>query len=403
MAEERNLATDKKQEFEARILEEIKDLKTGENTTSIEGIEVTNTGAGYTINYKGIIFGLIDKEGKFQYNSSKFKEVKAKLEEEGKTLEDIGLPELDQSIDQEKEPESEEQEEKDPKVEEGEKEQKDDEEEPKEDIEKDKERIAKELEIDPKKVFPIRQDSSFYEKHLGMFGGRNLFFYEDKYGKIKVGTLDENGKPIEDTEHFSSVDVGQMAQVIRLGDGRENVRREIPIQMIGIKNPAKQNGQEDVQDRYLAVYIGKTGELEFEEVEQSRKTGELVSTRIEIAERDYNTKAMQERIQGRADRQTPGQTAEQVKAVEERECSDKDISTDEVHADNDTFYMQLQEDITKTYGPMPKDKLNEMTKNAMELIKKGADRDKAIAKVGITEREQGGRARGEKINPRTGE
>lgn len=402
MAEERNLATDKKQEFEAQILEEIKDLKTGENTTSIEGIEVTNTGAGYTINYKGIIFGLIDKEGKFQYNSSKFKEVKAKLEEEGKTLEDIGLPELDQSIDQEKEPKPEGQEPREEKGDEPDGEREDKEEKPEDDIEKDKERIAKELEIEPKKVHPIKTDSSFYKKHLGMFGGRNLFFYEAKDGKIKVGTLDEEGKPIEDTEHFEDVNIGNMAQVIRLGDGRDNVKKEKPIQMLGIKNPAKQKGQKDVQDRYLAVFIGEHGELEFEEVEQSSKTGELVSTRIEIAGRDDNTEAMRGRIHGNtSSRQTPGQTAENVEDIEDREQSDKNITTDEVYADNKTFYKQLQEDITKTYGPMPQDKLNEMTQNAMVLIEDEVDRQEAIAKVGVQEREAGGRARGETFDLRT--
>lgn len=398
------LAKERKQEFEARILEEIKDLKTGESTTSIEGIEVTNTGSGYTINYNGITFGLIDKEGKFQYNAPKFKEVKAKLEEEGKTLEDIGLPELDQSIDQEKEPEPEGQEPREEKGDEPDGEKEDKEEKSEEDIEKDKERIAEELEIDPKKVHPIKTDSSFYKKHLGMFGGRNLFFYEAKDGKIKVGTLDEEGKPIEDTEHFEDVNIGNMAQVIRLGDGRENVKKEKPIQMLGIKNPAKQKGQKDVQDRYLAVYIGETGELEFEEVEQSSKTGELVGTRIEIAGRDDNTEAMRERIQGNtSSRQTPGQTAQNVEDIEDREQSDNNISPDEVHADNNTFYKQLQKDITKTYGPMPQDKLNEMTKKAMELIENEVDRKDAIAKVGIQEREQGGRARGEEYNPRTGE
>lgn len=401
--EGKDLATDKKQEFEAQILEAIKDLKTGESTTSIEGIRVTNLGAGYTIEYEGIKFGLIDDEGKFQYNAPKFKEVKAKLEEEGKTLEDLGLPELDQSIDQEKEPKPEGQEPREEKGDEPDGEKEDKEETPEDDIEKDKERIAKELEIDPKKVHPIKTDSSFYKKHLGMFGGRNLFFYEAKDGKIKVGTLDEEGKPIEDTEHFEDVNIGNMAQVIRLGDGRDNVKKEIPNQMLGIKNPAKQKGQKDVQDRYLAVFIGEHGELEFEEVEQSSKTGKLVSTRIEIAGRDDNTEAMRERIHGNtSSRQTPGQTAENVEDIEDREQSDKNITTDEVYADNNTFYQQLKEDITKTYGPMPQDKLNEMTQNAMELIENGVDRQEAIAKVGVKERDAGGRARGEKFDPRTG-
>ena len=108
---------------------------------------------------------------------------------------------------------------------------------------------------------------------------------------------------------------------------------------------------------------------------------------------------MNERIQDRGHSQTPGQTAKNVRDVEKRENSDKNITTDEVHADNNTFYKQLQEDITKTYGPMPQDKLNEMTQNAMVLIENEVDRQEAIAKVGVKERDAGGRARGEKFDP----
>ena len=54
--EGKDLALEEKQEFEGKILEAIKDLKKGETTISVEGIEITNYGEQYTINLKGITF-----------------------------------------------------------------------------------------------------------------------------------------------------------------------------------------------------------------------------------------------------------------------------------------------------------------------------------------------------------
>lgn len=99
--EGKDLALDERQEFEGKILEAIKELKKGETTISVEGIEITNYGEQYTINLKGITFGLIDKEGNFSYNKQNFAEIKKSLEEEGLTLEELGLPDIEQWIDEE--------------------------------------------------------------------------------------------------------------------------------------------------------------------------------------------------------------------------------------------------------------------------------------------------------------
>lgn len=392
--EGKNLAAEQKKEFEAKILEQIEDLKTGQTTISTEGIEVTNYGEQYTIKLKGITFGIIDKEGKFTYNSNSFKTLKNVLKEDGQTLEDLGLPDLDQSIDQEKEPEQENEDREEPEQSKDEEQnQGDDEEEQEEDIEKDKEKIAEELGIDAEKIYPIREDSSFYENHPGMFPKKDLFFFEDKQGNIKVGTRDENGKPIEDTVHFSSKSVGQMEPVIRLGNGREDVRKEIPLQTIAIENPARGTGDRDVQDRYIAVFIGNGGYLEFEEVEQSREEGEPpVSERIEVSGREYNTHEMNERTQNRSGGQTPGETVEHF----ERKENDTDgVQPDEVFSDNETFKKQIAQELTKRYGPMPAEKLEGMTENVMERLESGEKYDEAIARVGIEEREKGGRTPGE--------
>lgn len=391
--EGKDLALDKKKEFEKRILEAIEDLKTGQTTVSTEGIEVTNYGEQYTIKLKGITFGIIDKEGKFTYNRENFKEVKEALKEDGLTLEDLGLPNLEQSIDQEKEPDEKEPEHNKDEEKENPEPEKDDEEQEK-DIEKDKEEIAEELGIEPKKIYPIREDSAFYKNHPGMFPGKDLFFFEDKQGNIKVGTKDENGRAIEDTVHFSSKQIGQMEQVIRLGDGREDVRKDIPLQTIAIENPAKGTGDKDIRDRYIAVFRGNGGYLEFEEVEQSREKGKpAVSERIEVSGREYNTHEMNERTENRRGGQTPGETVENYESLEESSKADDGIQPNEV--DKETFKKQIAQDLTKTYGPMPADRLEAMTEDVMERIKAGEKRDEAIARVGIEERETGGRTQGE--------
>lgn len=391
--EGKDLALDQKKEFEKRILEAIEDLKTGQTTVSTEGIEVTNYGEQYTIKLKGITFGIIDKEGKFTYNRENFKEVKEALKEDGLTLEDLGLPNLEQSIDQEKEPDEKEPEHNKDEEKENPEPEKDDEEQEK-DIEKDKEEIAEELGIEPKKIYPIREDSAFYKNHPGMFPGKDLFFFEDKQGNIKVGTKDENGRAIEDTVHFSSKQIGQMEQVIRLGDGREDVRKDIPLQTIAIENPAKGTVDKDVRDRYIAVFRGNGGYLEFEEVEQSREKGKpAVSERIEVSGREYNTHEMNERTENRRGGQTPGETVENYESLEESSKADDGIQPNEV--DKETFKKQIAQDLTKTYGPMPADRLEAMTEDVMERIKAGEKRDEAIARVGIEERETGGRTQGE--------
>lgn len=403
--EGKDLALDKKKEFEAKLLEAIKDLKTGQTTISVEGIEVTNFGEQYTIKMKGITFGIIGKDGKFTYNRGNFKALKDALKEDGKTLEDLGLPDLEQSIDQEKEPE---QEDDEPEVQnqdpEDEEHQDGDEEKPEDDLDKDKEKIAKQLGIDPKKIYPIRKDSAFYRNHPGMFPGQDLFFFEDEKGNIKVGTRDENGEPIEDTVHFTSSNMGDMEPVIRLGNGREDVKKEMPIQTIGIKNPAKENGEKDVHDRYIAVFRGNGGYLEFEEVEQSRQEGELgVAERIEVSGREYNTQEINERTENRSGGQSAGETIRNHNIVEESSHGDDGVQPDEIFSDNETFKKQIATELTKRYGPMPQERLELMTEDVMQRLENGEEYDDALARVGIESREQGGRTPGEgRRDPRRG-
>lgn len=215
----------------------------------------------------------------------------------------------------------------------------------------------------------------------------------DKEGKFRVGTRDKDGKPIEDTEHFSTKEVAQMRPVINLGDGRKNVEKTIPLQTIEMKNPAKQNGEEDVQDRFIIVDIEEGGYPRFTVVEQSRETGELVGERIEIGGREYNTHEMNERTNNRSGGQTPGETAKNYESIEGSSKADDGIQPKET--DKETFKELIKQDLTKTYGPMPDDILEAMTEDVMKRIEAGEKRDEAIARVGIEERKPGGRTPGQ--------
>lgn len=156
--EGKDLALKEKQEFEEQILQAIENLKTGETTTSIEGIEITSYGEQYTVKLKGITFGIIDNEGNFTYNKENFKQIKKDLEEEGITLEELGLPDIEEWIDeQENEREEQEKDEKDLSDDMDEKEEQEPEEEEKgEDDEK--EEMARKHKVNPNQVVHIAMD-----------------------------------------------------------------------------------------------------------------------------------------------------------------------------------------------------------------------------------------------------
>lgn len=99
--EGKDLASEQKREFEEKLLEQIEELKEGETTTSIEGIEVTKIKGGYTVKLRGVDFAIISEEGEFSYNRANLKEIKQTLQDEGLTFDDLGLPDLEQAIDQE--------------------------------------------------------------------------------------------------------------------------------------------------------------------------------------------------------------------------------------------------------------------------------------------------------------
>lgn len=386
----------KKAEFEQIIINAINNKEKGQEEIYLQNgfiqMKIKQEKNIYKLNLLGEDIATINENGEFEYNIEGLENVKKKLEESDRPIaeyDDLGLPDIEYLKYLEKEKTREEASKE--KGDDEEKQEEQEEDENADDVEKDKEEIAEELGIDAKKIYPIRTDSAFYKNHLGMFPGKDLFFYEDEQGKIRVGTRDENGKPVEDTKHFALSSVGEMEPVIRLGDGRENTKQEIPIQTIEIKNPAKQNGEEDVHDRYIAVFRGNGGYLEFDEVEQSREEGKPgVAERIEISGRKYNTQEINERTENRGSGQKPGETIRNYEGVEGRSSADDGIQADEIFSDNETFKKQIKEDLTRTYGPMKSERLNEMCENVISRIENGEPYDTAIARVGIEERSEGG-------------
>lgn len=96
--EGKDLAQDRKSEFEIEVEKEIARLNVGEKSTSIEGLELikySNTQAGLTL--YGIPITLI-QNGKFQYSANGLKQVKTMLKDHGLDLEKIGLPELGEKL-----------------------------------------------------------------------------------------------------------------------------------------------------------------------------------------------------------------------------------------------------------------------------------------------------------------
>ena len=222
----KDLALKEKQEFEEKILESIKDLRTGETTISAEGIEVTNYGEQCTIKLKGVTFGLIDKEGNFTYNKQNFIEAKKTLEQEGLTLEEMGLPDIEQWIDEEekKQREEEQKDEKDLSKDIKEK----DEKEPKQegDRKKDKKDNSEQEQMkkDSKNWQEMDLDREFTDsENFGEWIRGTLRVYPDRvYRRQKsahdfeyVGEFDGEYKPLELSSDFEGKNTTQEVYIVK--------------------------------------------------------------------------------------------------------------------------------------------------------------------------------------------
>lgn len=95
--EGKDLAQDKKNEFEKEVEKEIANLKSGEQST-MQGLGLTkwnNTQAGLTL--YGIPIALI-QNGKFEYSTNGLQQAKIILKEHGLDFEKIGFPELEEKL-----------------------------------------------------------------------------------------------------------------------------------------------------------------------------------------------------------------------------------------------------------------------------------------------------------------
>lgn len=98
--EGKNLANERRKEAKVQFLEAVKDLKEGENITSLEGLVVTKTKEQYIISMRRITFGIASKDGNFIY-MNKLADLENKLNKEGLSLRNLNLPGLEEALDRE--------------------------------------------------------------------------------------------------------------------------------------------------------------------------------------------------------------------------------------------------------------------------------------------------------------
>lgn len=244
--EGKDLANEEKKElFEEKILEAIKNLEIGQTTISVEGLEVSNYGEQCTVKLRGITFGIIDKEGNFNYNKENFKQIKEILKDEGVTLEDLGLPDLEQAIDQEEKEKKEKENENRPE-DEGEEhdEEKDDEKPELEDESGDleKEELAKEYNVNSRQVVHFAKDERVTENER--FQG--LVQWADGYDDVYA---------VPGEDYYSYKFVG-----VKKGVKEEIETEEIEKgnEQVGGKNPditvKRIDGEKITEVRPLSVY-----------------------------------------------------------------------------------------------------------------------------------------------------
>lgn len=98
--EGKNLANERRKMAQKEFLEEVKDLKEGENITSLEGLVVTKTKEQYIISMRRITFGIANKDGTFIYRN-KLANLENNLNKEGLSLRNLNLPGLEEALDRE--------------------------------------------------------------------------------------------------------------------------------------------------------------------------------------------------------------------------------------------------------------------------------------------------------------
>lgn len=268
--EGKDYALEKKKEFEEQVFQAVKKLKSGETTTSIEGLQVTNYGNQYTLKLKGITFGIIGEDGKFTYNRENFKKLKQILDQENITLESLGLPDLEQAIDQEeleqKEDEKIEQEENDG---EEQQEEKDDEkpelqDNPEEEKDEKQEKLAKQYGVNARQVIHISKSKKITREDFGQVANwskeyDDIFIVpgEDEYSKKFIGI--KNGQE-EEIQSMQKTVNGKNASgiTIKKVDG-EQITEVSPLAMYEIDDKTAVAIVRDNYGKPQALYCRQEG------------------------------------------------------------------------------------------------------------------------------------------------
>lgn len=424
--EGKDLALDEKEEFQRRILEAIKDLKTGQTTISIEGIEVTNYGKQYTIRLKGITFGMIDSKGNFQYSRENLNKLKEILKEEGQSLEDLGLPDLEEAIDLEEKAKLEKQDEEELNQEDnGEKKEeseKDDEKPKLEDKEVDekKEEIARKYNVNANNVVHFAKDEKITEHErihelTNWIGDREDVYIipgEDEYTYKFVGEKEGELEEIE-TVANKAIEGKAPDVTIKRVDG-EKITEISPLAMYEIDSQTAIAMVKDEHGQTEALYCRQEGG------DEKAYWGSVIpeaSGKNVLQQGPETREFMDHRYNSGLDLEKRGDSLERQKSLEERGLPSKQegVQVDEINGSNNQNRAGNIEDIVEDL--MRKDGIvDKLTvppgyyECKAEKVLKLMEEDKEIIYENAVEqveqegqREEGGRTPGEaKRDPRRG-
>ena len=219
--EGKDLAKDKKVEFEAKIMQVVENLKNGHTSISTEGLEVSNYDGQYVLKMRGIEFAIIRENSNdsysFEYNTKNYKELIETLQSEGIELEQLGLPDLKEvAIDQEEKEQREDEEgqEQEENDDEERDEERDDKEKPElgedkeEEVDEKKEEIAKQYGVNSSQVIHIAKNKKITRENFGQIAKwsndyDDIFIVpgEDEFSRKFIGVNEGKQEEIENAQN----------------------------------------------------------------------------------------------------------------------------------------------------------------------------------------------------------
>lgn len=422
--EGKNLAKAKKKEFKENVLEQVKKLKSGESKTIIGEMEATKIGDQVILKVRGKSIAIVTGKD-IEYNLPNFEELKKQLEEDGQTLDDLGLPDLQTEIDkiQKQTSKQEEKDDEQPKTEDdeqGEQEQGDDE----PDLEDEsgdlqKEEVAREYNVKSNQVIHISKDEKVTadERFQGLaiwaqeYDNIYVIPGQDYYSYKFIGEKDGQREEIEAANNL--VDGKHPNITVKRIDG-EAITEVRPIAMYEIDT---ENSVAIVRNEHgepEALYCRQEAGNEKEYwgsiipeasgknvLQQDARTREFITPRYQ-SHNDLDDKANALSTQNDLEeRGLPSrEKGVQVNEIDKNPKQNISLNIEEVAKD------LMKRDGVKDSTTVQPGLYEHKAKKVLDLMRidKNITYEQAVEQIEKQgQREEGGRARGEKFNPRTGE